>query len=73
MYTENKYTCKYTFFNILKTGQAKKLCHDFLRFVNILFLIFEKEDNQRNVHGCFKIWNYTLFIIWKSKQAKKLC
>ena len=54
-------------------GQAKKLCHDFLRFVNILFLIFEKEDNQRNVHGCFKIWNYTLFIIWKSKQAKKLC
>ena len=43
--------CKYTFFNILKTGQAKKLCQGFLRFVNILFLTFEKEDSQKNVHG----------------------
>ena len=52
-------------------GQAKKLCQDFLRFVNILFLTFEKEDNQKNVHGFFKTCNYTLFIIWKVEQAKK--
>ena len=50
--------------------QAKKLCQDFLRFVSILFLIFEKEHNQKNKPGCFKICKYTIFIIWKTKQAK---
>ena len=56
----------------MKTGQAKKVCQDLLRFVSILFLIFETEDKQKVVLGCFKIYKYTYFNICKTRQEKTL-
>ena len=62
------YTCS----NDWKRGQPKKICVDLLRFASILFLIFEKEDQQKIVLGCFKICKYTFFNIWQKAQVKKL-
>ena len=42
-------------FKYLKNGISKKLWQVFLRFVNILFLIFEKGYEQKIVLGFFKI------------------
>ena len=41
-------------------------------FVNILFLIFEKGDKQKNCARFFKIYKYTCNV-WKRGKAKKLC
>ena len=64
--------CKYTFFNIWKSGQAKKCCKISWRFVSILFLKFEKVDMQKNCtsKSFLKISKYTLFNISKRAQAK---
>ena len=63
--------CKYTFVNIWKGGQAKKMCQYFWRCVSILSLIFEKGDKEKNVSGFLKICKYTFFNIWKRRQASK--
>ena len=45
--------CKYAFLNIWKRLWAKKLFQVFLKFVNILFLIFQKGYKQKIVLGFF--------------------
>ena len=62
--------CNYTLFNISKTGQAKHLCWDFLRFVNILFLIFEKEDNQKLSKSSLRFVSILLLIFEKADKLK---
>ena len=39
--------CKYAFFDIWKKKSAKKLGYVFLRFVRILFWIFEKGEKRK--------------------------
>ena len=40
--------CKYTFFNIWKRRQGKKICEDFWRFVSILFInIWERGQAKK--------------------------
>ena len=51
--------CKYAFFDIWKRRSGKKLCLVFLRFVSILFLVFEKGDTTKIGLGFFKICKYT--------------
>ena len=62
--------CKYTFFNIWKRWSAKIWTRFFLRFVSILFLIFEKGINKKLGYVLFKIRKYIFFNIWKRWQAK---
>ena len=40
------------------------------RFVNILYLIFEKGDKQKNCAKFFKIYKYTVLIFEKIGQRK---
>ena len=42
-----------------------------LRFVSMLFLIFEKGDEQRNCARYFEICKYAFFNIWKGDEQKK--
>ena len=43
-----------------------------LRFVSILFLIFEKGDKQKNCAKFFKICKYT-FLIFEKEDKQKNC
>ena len=52
---------------------CKKTVPGILRFVCMLFLIFEKGDKQKNCAGYFEIRKYAFFNIWKRGCAKKLC
>ena len=52
--------CKYTFF---KGGKPKFGPGFFLRFLGILFLIFEKVEKEKNGPGFFKICKFTFFDI----------
>ena len=42
----------------------------FVRFVSILFLIFEKVDKAKIGLGFFKISNYISFNIWERNKQK---
>ena len=55
----------YTFFKIKKRARAKKSGYTFLRFVNILFLQFEKRDKQNN--------RAILFFIFQKQAKQKNC
>ena len=41
-----------------------------LRFVSMLFLIFEKKNEQKNCARNFKIRKYAFFNIWESDEQK---
>ena len=43
-----------------------------MRFVSILFLIFEKGDKQKNCAKFFKICKYT-FLIFEKEDKQKNC
>ena len=45
----------------------------FLRFVSILFLIFEKVDKQNIVSGFLRFVSILFLIFEKGDQQKKLC
>ena len=45
----------------------------FLRFVSILFLIFEKGDKQKNCARFFKIFKYTFILIFEKGDKQKNC
>ena len=49
------------------------MCMGVLRFVTILFLLFEKSNKQKNVLGFFKIYKYTFLNFWERIQAIELC
>ena len=55
--------CKYSLFNILKGDKQKIWPCFFLRFVSILFLIFEKREDKKLGQVFFKVCKYTFFII----------
>ena len=42
---------------------SKKIVPDILRFVSMLFLIFEKGDQQKNCARYFEICKYAFFNI----------
>ena len=54
----------------MKKGEAKNCAMFYLRFVSILFLIFEKGDEQKFRLFFFKICKYTFFNISKGWSAK---
>ena len=64
--------CKYAFFDIWKKVEAKKLGEVFLRFVSILFFIFQKEDKEKNWAIYFEICKYTFFSIWKKGISEEI-
>ena len=51
---------------------SKKIVPGILRFVSMLFLIFEKGDQQKNCARYFEICKYAFFNIWKRGWAKKI-
>ena len=44
---------KYTFFNILESGHAKKLCYVFWRFVSVLFFNIWKRPQAKDFGSLF--------------------
>ena len=51
---------------------SKKIVPGILRLVNMLFLIFEKEDKQKIVSGFLKFISM-LFIIFEKGDKRKNC
>ena len=51
--------------------QAKKLYKVFLRFLSILFLIFEKREKQKNCARFFLRFVNILFIIFEKRGKQK--
>ena len=56
----------------MKKGISKKIALGFLRFVSILFLIFEKGDKQKNCARFFKIYKYTFILIFEKGDKQKI-
>ena len=52
---------KYAFL-IFEKGMSKKTVPDILRFVSMLFLIFEKGDKQKNCARYFEICKYAFLM-----------
>ena len=51
---------------------SKKIVPGILRFVSMLFLIFEKEDEQKIVSGILKFISM-LFLIFEKGDKQKNC
>ena len=49
---------------------SKKIVSGFLRFVSMLFLIFEKGDEQKNCARYFEICKYAFLIFEKGDEQK---